>query len=295
MRVSDLIFQAGALSQSAYPVRVELARMKDDGSREVFYASLDEPEGNLTLQRNDKLFVRQIPGWEERDIVTIEGEVTFPGKYVITDDMSSLYSLIQRAGGLTADAFATGTVFKRASLVEDMKRRGVDRLINRSAELTRDDSGRIVIDSSSIVRDNVMSNRIIVNVKELLINNNLSHDLELIDGDHVYIPSKPAGVQVLGAVPSISTITYRPNQRAKYYLERAGGFLLNADEGSMQLIRADGTISSGSGVVRQKIQLGDAIFVPTKVKRDRDWLRIFSATASVAASIATTIFVIDRL
>lgn len=295
MRVSDLIFQAGDITKSAYPLRVELARTNDDGSREVFYASLDEPQGNLPLKTNDKLFVRQIPGWEERDLVTVEGEVMFPGKYVITDDMNSLYSLIQRAGGLTADAFATGTVFKRASLIGDMKRRGIDRLINRSAELVRDDSGRIVVDSSTAIREDAMSNRIIVNVRELLLNHNLDYDVKLLDGDHIYIPSKPAGVQVLGAVPAISTITYREDKRAKYYLESAGGFLPNADKDNIQLIRADGTINSGSGVMRQKVDLGDAIFVPTKVKKDRDWLKIFSTTASVAASVATTIFVIDRL
>ncbi len=295
MKVSDLIFRAGDLSPSAYPVRVEVARTQEDGSREVMYASLNEPSGNLALQSNDKLFVRQIPGWEDRDIVTIEGEVTFPGKYVITDDMNSLYSLIQRAGGLTADAFATGTVFTRASLVSDMKRRGLDRLIDRTAEIVRDDSGHIAIDSSTILRDNTMSNRIIVNVKELLYDHNLDYDVRLLDGDHIYIPSKPAGVQVLGAVPAISTITYRDNRRASYYLQNAGGFLPNADKKNLQLIRADGTITSGSGVMRQKVDLGDAIFVPTKVKKDRDWLKIFSTTASVAASVATTIFVIDRL
>ncbi len=295
MKVSDLIFRAGDLSASAYPLRVELARTRDDGTKEVLYASLDEPQGNLSLQNNDKLFVRQIPGWEERDMVTIEGEVTFPGKYVITDDMNSLYSLIQRAGGLTADAFATGTVFTRASLVDDMKRRGVDKLINRSAELVRDDSGRVLVDSSMLARDNVMSNRIIVNGKELLMRNNLEYDIALQDGDHIYIPSKPAGVQVLGAVPAISTITYRNDRRVGYYLQSAGGFLPNADKSHIQLIKADGTINSGSGVMREKVDLGDAIFVPTRIKKDRDWLKIFSTTASVAASLATTIFVIDRL
>jgi len=295
MKVSDLVFRAGNLRPSAYPLRIELARTFIDGRREVLYASLDDPAGDLPLQRSDKIFVRQIPGWEDRDIVTIEGEVRFPGKYVITHEMNSLYSLIQRAGGLTEDAFATGTVFTRASIISDLKRRGVDELINRSMERVEEDSGQIRIDSSAVLRDNSMSNRIVVYMDELLVSSGSRHDVKLVDGDQIYIPAKPAGIQVLGAVPSISTIAYQDGKKADFYVKRAGGFLPNADKKHLQLVRADGTIVSGRGALSKQVHLGDAIFVPTRVSKERDWLKIFSTTASVAASIATTIFVVDRL
>ena len=295
MKVSDLVFQAGNLMQSAYPLRIELARTMTDGRREVYYASLDDPTGDVPLSENDKVFVRQIPGWEERDIVTVEGEVQFPGKYVITEETNSLYSLIQRAGGLTDDAFATGTVFTRASIITDLKRRGVDELINRSAEQVEDDSGHVRIDSSSVLRDNNMSNRIVVHIDDLLKSGDERYDIKLKDGDHIYIPSKPAGIQVLGAVPSISTIAFQSGKRADFYVKRAGGFLPNADRKHVQLVRADGTIVSGKSSLSKEVRLGDAIYVPTHVKKERDWLKFLSATASVAASIATTIFVVDRL
>ncbi len=295
MKVSDLVFRAGNLQRSAYPLRIELARTFDDGRREVLYASLDDPQQDLTLETNDKVFVRQIPGWEERDIVTIEGEVEFPGKYVITPETNSLYSLVQRAGGLSAEAFAAGTVFTRATIINDLKRRGVDELINRSIEVIEEDSGQIVIDSSGQLRDNSMSNRIVVNAGELLERGNTNFDIRLRDGDHIYIPAKPAGIQVLGAVPSVSTIAFRSDKKVDYYIRSAGGFLPNADRKNLLLVRANGTIASGGGVRGKEVMLGDAIFVPTKVAKDRDWLRFFSTTASIAASIATTIFVIDRL
>ena len=295
MKVSDLVFKAGNLMQSAYPLRIELARTMVDGQREVYYASLDEPSGDMPLSENDKVFIRQIPGWEDRDIVTIEGEVLFPGKYVITRETNSLYSLIQRAGGLTDDAFATGTVFTRGSIIADLKRRGIDELINRSAEKVEDDSGRIRIDSSSVLRDNSLSNRIVVHINELLKAGDQRYDIGLKDGDQIYIPSNPAGIQVIGAVPSISTIAFQNGKKADFYLRRAGGYLPNADKKHVQLVRADGTIVSGRSSLSKEVRLGDAIFVPTKVNKDRDWLKIFSATASVAASIATTVFIVNRL
>lgn len=69
----------------------------------------------------------------------------------------------------------------------------------------------------------------------------------------------------------------------------------NADKHNVQLIRADGTIQTGKGTLNKRIELGDAIFVPTQIKKDRDWMKVFSTTASIAASLATTFFVIDRL
>ncbi len=295
MKISDLVFRAGNLKSSAYPLRIELARTFEDGRREVLYASLDDPQEDLPLERNDKVFIRQIPGWEERDMVTIEGEVRFPGTYAITAGTNSLYSLIQRAGGLTEDAFATGTVFTRATIIKDLKRRGVDELINRSMERVEEDSGGIHIDSAAVLSDNSMSNRIVVYMDELLRAGDQRYDVKLADGDHIYIPTKPAGIQVLGAVPSISTIAFQEGKKAEHYLKRAGGFLPNADKKHVQLVRADGTIVSGGGAMSKRVNLGDAIFVPTRVSKERDWLKIFSTSASVLASVATTIFIVDRL
>ena len=295
MTVNDLVFHSGNLKQSAYSLRVELARLRDNGKKDLIYASLSDSEQNLPLQENDKVFVRQIPGWEEKDLVTIEGEVNFPGKYVITEKMNSLYSLVDRAGGLTNDAFPEGTVFTRATIVTDLKRRGVDELINRSVEKSVLDSDVVRVDSSAMLHDNNMSNRIVVYVNELLRARGGKYDIKLEDGDHIYVPRKPAGIQMLGAVPSISTITYTPNKKVKDYIKKAGGFLQNADKKNIQLIRANGTIVSGRSANSRKVNLGDAIFVPTRVSKEHDWWRLATSTLSIATSLATTVLVINKL
>lgn len=295
MKVSDLVFHAGNLKQNAYALRVELARLKNDGSKELIYASLNDPEQDMPLQDRDKVFIRQTPGWDERDMVTIEGSVNFPGKYVITDQMNSLYSLIERAGGLTEEAFPTGTVFTRATIVSDLRRRGVDELINRSLERNVEDSGTVRVDSTGMLRPNSMSNRIIVFVEELLRERGGKFDIKLADGDHIYIPRKPAGIQVLGAVPSISTITYQPGEKVNYYIRKAGGFLQSADKKNLQLIRADGTIASGRSAASRTVRLGDAIFVPTRVDKERDWWRVLTSSLTVVTSVATTALLISKL
>jgi polysaccharide biosynthesis/export protein len=295
MRVSDLVFHAGSLKQSAYSLRVELARLKDDGSKELIYASLDDPDQDIPLQDRDKIFIRQTPGWDEKDMVTIEGAVNFPGRYVITDKLNSLYSLIERAGGLCEEAFPTGTVFTRATIVADLKRRGVDELINRSLEKSVEDSGTVRVDSTGMLRANSMSNRIIVYVEEMLRERGGTYDIKLADGDHIYIPRKPAGIQVLGAVPSISTISFQSGEKVNYYIKKAGGLLQSADKKNMQLIRADGTIVSGRSAGSRTVKLGDAIFVPTRVDKEHDWWRMLTSGLTVVTSVATTALLISKL
>jgi hypothetical protein len=43
------------------------------------------------------------------------------------------------------------------------------------------------------------------------------------------------------------------------------------------------------------VNIGDVIVVPAEIKRDRDWLKIFSTTASILTGVATSILIIDRL
>ncbi|MCK4857982.1 MAG: SLBB domain-containing protein [candidate division Zixibacteria bacterium] len=295
MRISDLVFMAGNLRRSAYELRVELARIDEEGRNQLIYASLTDPKEDISLQERDRVFIREIPGWQEEEIVTIDGAVRFPGKYVITNQMNTLASLIERAGGPTEDAFVEGTIFTRSSIVTDLKRRGVEQIINRAAEKRYDSTGQIVIDSSAMVQENSMSNRIVVHVDKILTKGHNGHDLTLTGGDHVYIPEKPAGIQVLGAVPSVSTIAYQSGKKVSYYVKRAGGLLKNADKEHINLIRANGTVLSGRSARAKKVSLGDAIFVPIKVHKERDWLKAVTASVSIITSIAATYFMIDRL
>ena len=121
------------------------------------------------------------------------------------------------------------------------------------------------------------------------------YDIKLADGDHIYIPRKPAGIQVLGAVPSISTISYQSGENVKYYIKKAGGYLQNADNKNVQLIRADGTIASGRTATSRTVKLGDAIFVPTRVNKERDWWKVLTSSLTIVTSVATTALLISRL
>src|SRR4029077_15547086 len=69
-------------------------------------------------------------------------------------------------------------------------------------------------------------------------------DLPLEDGDSFLVPSKPSMVSVFGSVYTESSFIYRPEKRVAEYLSPAGGPTKSADEGSIYVLRADGSVKS---------------------------------------------------
>jgi protein involved in polysaccharide export with SLBB domain len=99
---------------------------------------------------------------------------------------------------------------------------------------------------------------------DLAIRNEKSnHNVILRDGDIVSIPEKPTTVAIRGAVIVPSTILFERRKTLQYYLDRAGGPTTDADRTEILVIRATGTVTKARGSTR--IELGDTIFVPTKV------------------------------
>ena len=144
MTLRDLIVRAGGLRPTA-DVTVEVSRLGDLDQRATaqiariinvrvdssyivpeeairFYLghpdSLGRPEngdaaGEFQLEPYDRVFVRRIADFELPRVVTIVGEVEFPGSYALQRKDERLRELIRRAGGLTPTAFAEGFRFYR--------------------------------------------------------------------------------------------------------------------------------------------------------------------------------------
>ena len=90
-----------------------------------------------------------------------------------------------------------------------------------------------------------------------------TENVELRDGDILTIPERPTTVQVRGAVAVPSPIVFKPKETLRYYLDRCGGAARDADPREILVIRATGTITRARPSTR--IELGDTIYVPTKV------------------------------
>ena len=123
MTLADLVFQAGGLTDDALALYAELARVALDARGAHIADTLRVPldrvlsansqASSFSLLRRDGVFVRRDPEYHELVLVSVDGEVRFPGRYALTRRDERLADLVRRAGGLTEFAYAPGASFSR--------------------------------------------------------------------------------------------------------------------------------------------------------------------------------------
>src|SRR5579885_2022252 len=226
MRVEDLVRVAGGLKRSADPGKADLTRYSESDPRSVPAAQTMAVDlsavmsGNaaedIPLRDGDVLTVRQIPGWNDIGAsVTLRGEVQHPGTYGIRPG-ERLSSVLERAGGFTAEGYPYGAVLMRRE-VRDIEMKFHSQLVQRvrSEEinlkaLPENDENQKNAKLSAIAQtetalQQLQSNdpigRVVVhiqpNIKEW---RGTPADVPLRDGDVLVIPKQAAYVMVTGQV-----------------------------------------------------------------------------------------------
>lgn len=116
MVLGDLILLSGGLKQSFGTFKIEISNLINDRvsnsskiSETIFFEFDNSPEKFLVfkddalkyeIKRFDKIFIRSLIGRGFQS-VSIEGEVNYPGEYVLETEEDKLSSLLARSGGLT--------------------------------------------------------------------------------------------------------------------------------------------------------------------------------------------------
>ena len=134
MKLNDLILEAGGITSFENNSLIEIARINRDFTSSsdsilIFKLKLDkafsilkidaplgyEIEGGKSffLKADDIITVRKNQDFNKHNIVYISGEVKFPGSYSIRHEKEKLSDIISRAGGITANAYPFGSIFRR--------------------------------------------------------------------------------------------------------------------------------------------------------------------------------------
>jgi protein involved in polysaccharide export with SLBB domain len=295
MTVADLVFLAGSYTRAATFLQGELARLDSAGnvtlSRVDLAANADNP---APLRENDQVFVRRMPEWQLHRIVTLEGEIEYPGEYVLADREENLLELLQRAGGFTPSAFPRGTVLQRPSIARAIERMRIGSVLDNSNPLVKDSMGH-VNRSNVFALDTTSVTRIALDMDNIIRSNGRTGNIVLQPGDKVYVPPVPSGISVLGAVGANGTILFENKKSVKFYIDRAGNFGAEADKKNTRLIKANGMVLAGSGTLDRRVELGDVIVVPSRIKSEHDWTRTLTAITGTAAGVLGSILLITKL
>ncbi|MFZ1085452.1 MAG: SLBB domain-containing protein [Terracidiphilus sp.] len=279
---------------------------------------------DLELQPGDVISIFseadiRVPIAQQTKMVTLDGEFEHAGVYTVRPG-ETLHDLVERAGGLTHDAYLYGSEYTRESTRAMQQARMDEYVRSLSVRLQR---GSLALTSSSVSSAQDMASAAAAQNSEREILNGLRQmratgrivlrfspesrgaeslpNIALEDGDRFVVPSVPSTVNVVGAVYDQNSFLYAPGQKAGSYLREAGGEDRDADRGHMFIIRADGevvsqdkgnTIWSGGNFNNLRINPGDTIVVPEKVFKPSamrsvvDWSQMFSQFALGAAALS---------
>ena len=295
MSVNDLIFLAGSFTRSAQKHSAEIARIDNSAEVSLCTIGLDtEDATDFPLQEDDHIYIRQIPEWDQNRSVTIKGAVKYPGEYTLASRQETLYELLNRVGGFIDNSFPRGIVFERRSIKSNLDRLRVNDVIERSSPIKLDSMGNIV-EETKVEYDSLSMNRIIIDMEKILSTNGTEGDIILEPDDHIFIPTVPSGISILGAVGANGTMKYRNGLSVKDYVQRAGNFTKQADKKQTRLIKATGEVHSGGGILSQRVEIGDVIVVPTKIEKEGNFLKSFTTALSAATGVLTSVYIISKL
>ncbi len=254
-----------------------------------------DPEQNLLLQPGDivTVFSKQdikVPIAKQTQYIRLEGEFKGAGVYQILPG-ETLRQLVARVGGFTPNAYLYGAQYTRES-TRTQQEKTLDEALNRlERDIQRFNALRAQNvtspeDAASLkqqaenqqallarLRQIKPIGRIVLELPEDAQIANLP-ELPLEDGDRFLVPSKPSMVSVFGSVYTESSFIYRPEKRVADYLSQAGGPTKSADEGSIYVLRADGSVKSKqqtgfftASLERSRLMPGDSIVVPEELDR----------------------------
>ncbi|KZK75214.1 MAG: capsule biosynthesis protein [Pelodictyon luteolum] len=177
-----------------------------------------------------------VPGAEpievkvEREFVRVDGEVETSGVYEIKKG-ETLRELVTRIGGVTPKAYVYGTRLERES-VKKLQQQKIDEAAERFendieasanqrlASVTEADAAEAIKSEAEAqrrlaqkLRSVKAQGRIVLNMPGADSKTDNLPELPLMDGDVVYIPQRPATVDVIGAVYQQSTFIWDEGKR----------------------------------------------------------------------------------
>ncbi len=274
---------------------------------------------NLELEPGDivTIFSQRditVPQTERSQYVIIEGEVVRPGVYKLESN-ETLHSVLQRAGGLTPDAYVYGSQFTRESARVDQQK-SLDELANTmevqirqsamsvAASTNPGDLPQMLAAQEAIItglRSTRASGRVALPVKPKDKTLTDFPDMAMEDGDRLSIPHTPSTVSVVGDVYNPGSFIFEPRNTAGAYLDIAGKGKPQSDMHHAFVLRANGVVVAANNVnglftgtkfYRIHLYPGDQIIVPYKIPTGafvrglRDWTQITSQLAITGAALA---------
>ena len=296
MSLRDALLLAGGLKLEAARNRIDISRIQireNEPTRTIvatltvdstFVATGTYPS-DYTILPFDEIAVRTVPEFELQRYVELTGEVRYPGRYALVNDNETLAELLERAGGLSQEAFAEG------------------------ATLFRTEGGK---------------GYVITNLPEALLNRSSPHNHILKENDRITVPKKEDLVSIrttytnaadVVRAPLLASglinVAHSPGKRAGWYVRAyAAGFAKKAKRSRVTVEQPNGKISRtmnwGLFKIYPKVTKGSVVAVGGKPVKDKktksgepkkgvDWDKALPQILAAATTFATLLVAVAAL
>jgi len=281
MTLRDLMLLARGPGVGAYLKEAEIARMPEDRSQGQLATTVRVPMDStylferdslgryvgppglpypgsgapeMKLRPYDNILILKEPDFDLQRMVAMTGQVRFPGVYSLRSKNERLADIVDRAGGLTPQAYPDGIRFVRPANA----------------------AGRIDIDLARALREHDSRDNVIMQ-----------------PGDSVFIPEFLASVKVTGAVNSGGSVLWKRGEGLGYYIDAAGGFSYLADKGRVSVRFANGEVRTKKGGPKPGPGSEVFVPVKDTTART-NYVALFGAIAQILASTVAIIVVVTR-
>lgn len=313
--VEDLIVLAGGLLDGASMAKVDVSRRVVDPYSLEIKETIGESytfsiKDGLAVDGADKFYlepydvvsVRKSPAFQTQKFVRVEGEVAFPGDYVLQTNGERLSSVIERAGGLTYLAFVKGGKLTRRMTAEELataqatletERRNIQRQKERLA-LTQGTSAEV--DADDLETMQVSPNyTVAVDFEQAIAHPGSIYDIILREGDVLSIPENVGTVAIKGEVLYPNTVAFVEKKPLSYYISQAGGYNNDAKQSKVYVVYMNGSVDKGADA---RIEPGCEIVVPRKPARKAmsatEIMSIGTSTASLATMVVSLVNILSK-
>jgi len=298
--IKDAIQLAGGFSSDVMEdTRLELSYVDRKASqRKMIFLGIDQ---NLDRELNDGdvINISSTAGLAPQSI-KLSGEVNKPGEYSIQPG-DTILDLLNRAGGMTKEAYHQGAVFLREDVAQSQKEafnRSADQLENTIIDVITGDKITQITEFTlsplaSLITKLRSSNppgRMIVDLDTLKLKTDPIKNFTLKDGDSLFVPKRPNYVSIVGEVLNTATVGFDPNLSVDQYIELSGGLNDSADEDKIFVILPNGK----SQLVRRSLFssrnyiLPGSTIVISRDARPFDALSITRIVTPILADLATS-------
>jgi protein involved in polysaccharide export with SLBB domain len=258
----------------------------------------------VALLPQDTVIVRQVFSDRESGTITVVGAVRYPGTFDILRS-ERLSSVLERAGGLTDEAYPLGAVFTRISAqqaeAQGNYREAVELQTGALTAATTPNVNPAILTYLQTLQQTLLHQpalgRITVTADPTILAVKPELDTLMQPGDFIYIPKRPSTVAVSGEVLNPGSFQYRPDMSLDDYIALAGGYTQVAEDDETFVIMPDGSARTpSSGVMSffgsDPIPPGSTVVVPPN-PAPFNWIvfatqisQIFSQVAIAAAGLA---------